>query len=52
MERHIIHWPIIKEKYMECVRYQGMRKIVCISCGGSGETPNDNHYLADTSWEY
>lgn len=37
---------------MECVRCKGMRKIICLSCGGSGETPNDNHYLADTLWEY
>lgn len=26
-------------------------RLICPECGGSGETLNENHYKADTSWE-
>lgn len=37
---------------MKCVRCKGTGKIVCPSCGGYGKIPNENHYLADTSWGF
>lgn len=31
--------------------YTDKEKQICPECGGSGETLNENHYIADTSWE-
>ena len=32
-------------------RYIDRERLICPQCGGSGETLNENHYIADTSRE-
>lgn len=36
---------------MRCYKCKGTGKLIYPACGGSGEMNNENHYLADISWE-
>lgn len=40
----------VNDPAMDCYRCKGAGKVICPTCGGSGEMHNEDHYLSDSSW--